>query len=149
MLTRNAAQLSRYAACLSLQTLGAGLILWQGLPIYRAFLSAQLPPTSRDSVYPWAVAAIVLIQTGYWPAVRLSVPFQGVARPVLGHIVQFVGRLALAFVSGFFAIIYYAGRATVDLTIDRQIVTVLVLFSMFCYSKELNRVGAAFNGPLP
>jgi hypothetical protein len=130
---------ARFWGCFAAQTAGAILLLWNGVPIYRSFLSGEKDPGHRILI--GALAIVGLIQPAYWTgrSVRLESP----ARVPIGHIVLFVGRLAFVFVGGVFSAVFYARPAAAELSLFRLLLLVCVLFSLFCYTLEVERLGKA------
>ena len=138
-----------YWYCLLLQSCGALIIFWHGLPIYRSFIAGKVPEhTPRMVVYTWGAIAIALIHLGYWRALRLRPPLPRQPMPLLGHTVQFLGRIGLVFVGGLFALVFFVRQSTLEFALDHKAVALITVFSMFCYSKELDRLGAGLNDPL-
>ena len=130
---------ARYWICFLLQTAGAVVLLWKGVPLYRNLLSGEPDPGNRLAL--WALAVIGLIQPAFWVARRIPLEPRGPLRPVLGHLVMFGGRLAFAFVSGVFSAVFYTRFGQLHAEPFRMAILVAILFSMFCYTLEMERLG--------
>lgn len=126
-----------------LQLFAAAIILWQGLPIYRALLAGNFDKAEMGFKL-WATLAIVIIQSCYWsrylhqelPVVR--------KRMLLGHITVFIARLNFIFASGIFSTIFYTQFDKVNFSIQGLILLFGILFSMFCVTFDAERIGKAF-----
>jgi hypothetical protein len=64
----------------------------------------------------------------------------------LRHIVLFVGRLSFIFGAALFTAVMYLRFPELERSIPRFAVLVAVLFSMFCYSLELEWLALQLNG---
>lgn len=90
------------------ESAGALMILWHGVPIYRRLLMGLSGRGVEASVVFWVCTATSLIQVGYW--VRLGCfPLPRLNRQqVLGHAIQFIGRLSFMFIGGMFSVVFFA-----------------------------------------
>lgn len=144
-----------YALLLLMQTLAAVIILTTMIPIYGAItigLGHQIRNLPESPVL--LVSALLLFHCTYWfrlLRVPASVAFHSLA---LSHVVLFSGRLSFIFGTSFFALVVYRfipalsdipdpGRFAV-----RFCVGLLILFSLYCYSTELERLGVALRPPV-
>ncbi len=129
----------KYWFLFGLQTLGAAIVIWKGVPFYRNFLSGDSGAGNQNRL--WAFAAITLIQPAYW-WVRNHMPEIGKknhSKIVLGHAVLFLGRLIFVFVGGLFSAVFYARQSELHFT-SGIFFLIALLFSMFCYTMELERI---------
>jgi hypothetical protein len=66
---------SWYFALFGVQTIGAVILLWNSVPLYRQVLA---DPTfeARGEHLPWGILSIALMQLGYWVSdrIRLALP---------------------------------------------------------------------------
>ncbi len=130
------------------QTLGAIVILSIGVPYYR---QALLRTEARQpiGIFLLVSTCVVVIQASYWlgfrgfPASRLG------GQPVFGHILIFVSRLCFVFVSSLFCVVYFVRFGEIDARPGGFVLLTFVLFSLFCYARELERLGTALLGPPP
>ena len=138
---------------LLLQTLAVLVILWSMLPIYREVWEHPghqlnyLPEPIR------LVAAPILFHFVYWFRL-LRVPIPAIkTNLLLSHIVPFLGRLSFIFGTSFFALLVYRHLPSLVAVTDpfdallRFIITFGILFSLYCYSIELERLGVALRPP--
>jgi hypothetical protein len=132
----------RYWFLLAVESAGALIILWRGVPIYRRILLGQIlesgPP---PNLVLWLLTGAALIQAGYWLNGPLELKIRSRPRLLLGHIALFLGRLNLIFVSGVFATIFFVLFEDVSFSAFNSTFLFVVLFSAFCYTRELERLG--------
>lgn len=140
---QNSARL--YPFLLAIEMAGAVTILWHGVPIYRSLLEKTFVEHVDGSVVAWAIAGIVLIQAAYWLSTFKVFPSLAVSPHVFaGHAIAFIARLNFVFVSGLFATLVYARGPEIEFVAWRALMLAAVLFSMFCFSLELERLAKLF-----
>jgi len=131
----------------SIQSTGAGIVLWQGLPLYRYLMVGVPEAVPQNPLTLWALLAVTLFQASFWPA-RAVPPVVGrTARPFLAHLILFAGRMTFVYVGGLFAVVFYVRHAELRFAPWRETLLLAVLFSMFCYTLELERIGRALLEP--
>jgi hypothetical protein len=131
-----------YPLLLAFEVAGAIIILWHGVPIYRSLLEGTFVQRTDFAVIAWASAGTLLIQAPYWISTLkvfrlLSVPGHVFA----GHVVTFLARLNFVFASGLFSAVVIVGAADLEFVPWRAALLAAVLFSMFCFTNELERLG--------
>lgn len=131
-----------YPVVFTLETIGAVLLAWQVLPIYREALAN---PTGYN-FDGTAIGAGVLIQVAYWIGYRLRPSIPRFVNVALGHIVLFAARLIFLLPTSIFSFLFIANRFTVQLSISRYLIIVFGLFSLFCYIRELEQLGNSLMG---
>ncbi|MFN3659255.1 MAG: hypothetical protein ACK4UO_18565 [Pseudolabrys sp.] len=143
-----------YALLLLMQTLAVVVLLAGTLPIYLELLAL---PGRQLAVMPQSpvllVAALLLFHCAYW--FRLTrVPI--VVRRhnlVLSHLVLFIARLSFIFGAAFFGLIAFRHLPSLAEVTDtfmlvmRLGAALIILFSLYCYSTELERLGQAIRPP--
>lgn len=142
-----------YELLLVMETLAVLIIMWSMLPLYRAIAASAghqigvLP----ESPIP-LVAALILFHCVYWYRL-LRVPVSMVRHSlVASHIILFLGRLSFIFGTSFFALIVYRHLPQLvvwnaTLLAMRLVASFFILFSLYCYSTELERLGVALRPP--
>jgi hypothetical protein len=130
----------RYAIFLSIELLGMAIILWDGLPIYRHLFSYEKILTLFDQAIMWC--AVALIQISYWYTVRHAPPFQLPQNAFIAHVVLFVSRLSFVFASSLFALVVYRNSDVLEAHLDRVVLLITVLFSVFCVARSLETLGS-------
>jgi hypothetical protein len=125
------------------QTIGGSIILWRGVPLYRKFIAGESADPPQWQLYAWAAVAFTLVHPAYWWMLGSTPPALSKPHPLLGHIVQFLGRAAFIFVAGMFGTIFYVRFGDLGLAWWRYAFVLTMLFTMFCVSRTMERVGAA------
>lgn len=137
-----------YAILLLLQTLGIAIILWEGIPIYRRIVAGAAGQHVDSGALALAALAVGLVQGAYWLRLAL-VPGLKLPRNIfLSHLAVFVGRISFIFGTALFSTVLYYRLPELQLSFLRLVILVAVLFSMFCYALELERLGTALSGEL-
>jgi hypothetical protein len=136
-----------YLLLLALEASGAGIIIWHGLPLYRSLLSVAGYQQADGGIIIWAIGAVVLIQASYWVSTFKVFPALSVRRHVFaGHAVLFLARLNFVFVSSLFAVVVFSRPVDLEFVAWRAATLLAVLFSMFCFTLELERLGKRLRG---
>ena len=118
---------------------GIGLILWNGVPIFRELIHLRQTATFNDQVL-WLIA-VVLIQFSYWMCLRFDPPFAIAQRPLASHIVLFISRLVFIFAGSVFSLVIYRYSDALELHFFRSFLAMIVLFSIFCFTRHLEKIG--------
>lgn len=145
-----------YFGLLAIQTGAAIMLVWTMFPVFRT-MSAHLGQVPQLS--PWidvaAASAALVLHCAYWTRYRhvsVAVPFHSA---LLGHIVVFIGRASFFFGSAFFSLIFFrhvpeiVSFPSLWQAFFRGVGLLWVLFALFCYSLELDRLGRAIEAPPP
>jgi hypothetical protein len=130
------------------ESLGALIILWFGVPIYRRLFMGVTNEQAGASVFFWASIGVTVIQVSYWIRLRCFPPPRFSRQLVLGHAIQFLGRLSFVFIGGMFGVVFFTRFQQLEFSIWKVSVLLAVLFSMFCYALDLDRLGKAFSEAL-
>jgi hypothetical protein len=139
-----------YLALLAVQIAGAMFLITTVLPDFRQlalYPGEQLPYLRGDDFA--LIVALVVMQSAYWYRLqRVPIPFQG-SRIVLSHILLFLGRLSFIFGGALFAVVFFRHVPVLGLSADtlllarRGLLLAGMLFALFCFTFELERLGAA------
>jgi hypothetical protein len=139
-----------YLLLLSIQLTGALFVILEGLPEFRQLVShpgEQLPPTRYDN--PATPVMILAMQAAYWYRLRrVPIPSRQ-SNIVLNHLFLFLGRLAFIFGGSLFAVVFFRHLPEINQGADiwlmwrRGLQLVASLFSLFCVTLELERLGRA------
>ena len=125
------------------QTIGDATILSHAIPIFRRLVSSELYEKTPPRILVFGVLGVILIQVCYWldqhwfPTLRLG------HNALLGHIILFLARLNFIFASALFSAVYLVRFKELDISLWRFVLLSSVLFSIFCYTLELERFGRA------
>lgn len=134
-----------YPFLLAIEVAGAVTILWHGIPIYRSLLAKTFVEHADNSAVEWAIVGIVLIQAPYWLSTFKVFPSLAVSPHIfVGHALAFLSRLNFVFVGGLFASLVYARGPEIEFVPWRALMLAAALFSMFCFSFELERLSRLF-----
>jgi hypothetical protein len=151
-------QASRWAAAytglLVLQTAAASCLSWMILPIFRRMISRLGEPQDFEL---WRLATVmgrvIVLQVCYWvrlQRVPIYVPFQNV---LIGHLLLFSSRASFFFGGAFFSVIFFrhvpelGALPPLGQGFAQALAIIAILFALFCYSLELERLGKAIEGP--
>ena len=139
--TRRGSQTAWYVAFFAIQTAGIAIILWQGVPLLRLILNDPGPQHAQTEHFLWGIVGIALVQGAYW--LRLVfVNMPPVKRHILlGHLVLLAARLSFVFGGAVFGAVFYIRAPQLSFTAWRVALLVAILFSVFCYTRELERLG--------
>ena len=143
-----------YALLIVMETLAALVILTGVIPIYGAILAAPGHPLTALPQSPvLLVAAVALFQCVYWFRI-LRVPV-AVRRHslVLSHLTLFASRLSFVFGTALFVLIIVRhipalqtqskALPSATILVARAVGVLVIMFSLYCYSTELERLGLA------
>lgn len=143
-----------YGILLSLQSFCAAFLLYY---IHLVFRVVSEKPGELHSlptiILLQVVAAVVIAQACYWTRLRhLPIPAT-IHSPVLGHLLAFTGRLTSIFGGALFSIYFLRQLPALErLSLDagllwRCFLVFAILFAIYCYTLELERLGAACQAP--
>jgi hypothetical protein len=125
------------------QTIGDGTILSHLIPLFRRLVTSGIVEKAPPTKFVLAAFAITLIQICYWlnqywfPTLRLNF------NPILGHLILFLSRLNFIFAAGVFSAVYLVRFNELDISFWGSVLLSTILFSIFCYTLELERLGRA------
>ena len=135
----------RYPILFGLQTLGAAIFLWNAVPHYRHVLADPAGHEARPETLVWSLSAVALIQLGYWINYFVRPPLPRLRNALLGHIVQFLGRMGFVLATSVFGFVFITQKPGFHMPPFRYVVTIVVLFAVFCYQRELDALGKALS----
>jgi hypothetical protein len=82
-----------YFALFGMQTIGAVVLIWTALLVYREVLA---DPVSHEP-HRWAIvgslSSIALMQIAYWVSYRVRPPLPQLQSALLGHVILFLARM--------------------------------------------------------
>src|SRR6266699_1135253 len=123
---------------------GALMILWNGVPIHQRLLMGHTAQQANPRIFVLGAVAVILIQSTYWIRLRCFPPLRFKRQLVLGHAIQFLWRLGFVFIGGMFSVVFFTRFKELEFSIWKVLFLLAVLFSLFCYTLELERLGKAF-----
>jgi hypothetical protein len=141
---------SRYFFLFAIQTIGAVILFWYAVPLFRQVLLDPGGHVARSENLVWSLSAIALMQVGYWLRHRLHMPPPQLLRNALvGYIVLFVARMSFVLATSVFGFVFIVRRPELQIPASRYFIVIIALFALFCYTQELERLGRALIGPDP
>jgi hypothetical protein len=92
----------------------------------------------------WALSSIALMQVAYWVSHRVRPPLPQFTNAPIGHAVLFLARIGFVLPTSFFGFVFVAQRPEFEISAFQYLVILLGLFSLYCYVRDLERLGRAF-----
>jgi hypothetical protein len=143
-LAQSALGRSSFFALFGTQTIGAIFLICTGLLVYREVLA---DPVSHET-HPWAIvgslSSIALMQICYWVSYRVRPPLPQFQNALLGHAILFLARMIYVLPTSIFGFVFIAQRPEFEIPVYQCLVLLLGLFALFCYVRELERLGRVF-----
>ena len=130
-----------YPLMLAVETLGTVVLYWKGVILYQAVVASPATHQAQIGTLLWSIPAIALIQVGYWICYLVRPALPPFTSTVLGHVVLFLSRMSFLLAAAIFSFVFIAPKAEFYMPAFRYGLVVAGLFSLFCYSLELERLG--------
>lgn len=135
---------------LAIQTVAASIVVWDMFPVFQSVIRniGQPQPLPSETVMI-ATGATLLMQVCYWTRycrLPLGVPFRNA---VAGHLMLFASRASFFFAAALFSAIFFRHVPQLDAlpptgqALAKAAGMMLLLFALYCYSLELERIGKA------
>jgi ABC-type xylose transport system permease subunit len=127
---------------LATQTLGSGVIIWVGLPIFQHLNSAE-SGGATPRVFAIALAAVAVMQAAYWPAHALKqrLHFRFRRNALWGHVLISMGEFSLFFMAALVTVALFAQFRGMQHPLWKSGLLVLGLFAVSCYKYQLMSLG--------
>ena len=125
------------------QTIGDATILSQLIPLLRELITSGFGEKTLPEINVLAVLAVIIIQVCYWLDQHWFATLRLRYIPVLGNVIMFLARLNFIFAGATFSAVYLVRFKEVQMSPLGFVLLSAVLFSMFCYTLELERLGGA------
>jgi hypothetical protein len=132
-----------YAIYFLIEIAGIVLIMWDGVPLFRHLIRFERVATPVDANI--MLIAVVLVQATYWAYLRHDPPFGLSRQQFIGHVFLLLSRLIFIFASGVFSLVIYRYPELFDFSFYKSSMLLAVLFSVFCFSRHLERIGNLLN----
>lgn len=136
-----------YMLLFAVQCVGAAMIAGIVIPVYREALARPGDYSPKAANIAWSVAAMVLMQAGFWARRRLRPQPPAFRNVVLGHLILFSGRMSFVLATSIFAFIFITRRPELQFAVPGYLVALLALFCWFCFTQDLQRLGHIMIGP--
>ncbi len=86
------------------------------------------------------------MQAGYWISHRVNSPVPQYANALIGNVILFLARMSFVFATSVFGFVFITQKPGFHIPAFRYVVTLVGLFSLYCYVQDLERLGRAFVG---
>jgi hypothetical protein len=137
---------SRYLFLFAVQTIGATILFWYAVPLFRQVLLDPGGHVPRTENLVWSLSAITLMQAGYWIRHRLRPALPQFRNALVGYIVLFVARMSFVLATSVFGFVFIVRRPELQIPASRYFLVIIALFALFCYTQELEQLGRACIG---
>ena len=131
----------RFSALFGAQTIGSAFLYWTGLLLYRQVLADPASHETHNWTLVWVLSSIALMQTAYWVSYHVRPPLPRFGNALLGHAILFVARMGFVLPTSLFGFVFVQQRLEFEISIFECLVIVVGLFSLYCYARELERLG--------
>ena len=101
---------SRYFFLFAMQTMGAGILFWFTVPLFRQVLLDPGSHVPRTANLIWSLSAITLMQAGFWIRHRLRPSLPQLRNALVGYIVLFVARMSFVLATAIFGFVFIVRR---------------------------------------
>ncbi|HZZ24195.1 MAG TPA: hypothetical protein VFE60_17140 [Roseiarcus sp.] len=120
-----------YFALFGVQTIGAVVLIWTGLFLYRQVLA---DPSHEPELWPivGSLSSIAVMQICYWVSYRVRPPLPRFQNAPLGHLILFLGRMIYVLPTSVFGFVFVAQRPEFEIPVFRCLVLLLGLFALSC-----------------
>src|SRR5271166_1517829 len=125
------------------QTIGDGTILSHLIPIFRRLVTSGLDEKPPTKILVLATLGLIIMQVCYWLDQYWFATLRLGYNPLLGHLILFLSRLNFIFAGAVFSAVYLVRFNELDISFWGFLILSIVLFSIFCYTLELERIGRA------
>jgi hypothetical protein len=133
-----------YFALFGMQTIGAVVLFWTGLLVYREVLADPTKHERHPCAMVGSLSSIALMQIAYWVSYRVRPPLPQLQNALFGHAILFLARMVYVLPTAIFGFVFVAQRPEFDIPVYQCLVLLLGLFALFCYVRELERLGRIF-----
>jgi hypothetical protein len=140
---------SRYFFLFAIQTIGAAVLFWYVVPLFRQVLLDPGSHVLRTENLVWSSSAIMLMQAGYWIRHQLRPALPQLRNALVGYILLFVARMSFVLATSVFGFVFVVRRPEFQIPTSRYFILIIGLFALFCYTQELEQLGRAWIGPDP
>jgi hypothetical protein len=125
------------------QTIGDAAILSLLIPLFRRLVTSghyeKIPP----EIFVFAALGVIIIQVCYWLGQHWFVTLRLGHNSLPGHLILFLSRLNFIFAGAVFSAVCLVRFNELDISVWGFVFLFTVLFSIFCYTLELERLGRA------
>ena len=84
------------------------------------------------------------MQIAYWVSYHVDPPLPQFNNALIGHAILFLARMSFVLSTSVFGFVFVAQRPEFEIHIFEYLVILLGLFSLYCYVRDLERLGRVF-----
>ena len=125
------------------QTIGDTTILSHLIPLFRQLVTSGLHEKTPPKILVFASLGVITIQVCYWLDQNWFTTLRLGHNSLLGHVILFLSRLNFIFAAAVFSAVYLVRFNELEISLWGFVLLSGVLFSIFCYTLELERLGRA------
>jgi hypothetical protein len=125
------------------QTIGDWTILSHLIPLFRRLVTSGIAEKAPPKIIAVALFAVTMIQICYWLHQHWFPTLRQDCNPLLGHVILFLSRLNFIFAGAVFSAVFFVRFNELNISLWGSFLLFTVLFSIFCYTLELERLGRA------
>jgi hypothetical protein len=119
------------------------MILSHLIPLFRRLVTSGLDEKLPPKIIVFAALGVAIAQVCYWVDQHWFATLRLGYNPLLGHVVLFLSRLNFVFAGAVFSAVCLVRFNELEISILGLVLSSAVLFSIFCYTLELERIGRA------
>lgn len=131
-----------YACASMVMLFAAGATFWKGRAIYRHLYLHQTTTSMADLIV--ILVSIAVIQIAYWSVLHAPPPFAIRRNPFIAHIILFLSRVSFMLAGALFSIVVLVRLEDLQIRPRALLTFVAVLFTIYCFSRWVERIGNAF-----
>lgn len=139
-----------YLALLTVQTAASTVLFFAVFPLFQKVIQQSGQPQVLDPFTAISsMAAVLLIQICYWARYCYVPIWVPVSSAVVGHLLLFASRVSFFFGGALFSAIFFRHVPQLETlppfgqSVVKGCGVMVLLFTVFCYSLELERLGRA------
>ena len=140
--------LSRHCVLVALQAVAVAMLYAVAVPVFVDLLSHLGEATDLETSSVAAILGLAAMQQACYWLRRNEGPMRWPGRnAVVSHLFRFASRTSFFFGGALFSSVFYRHLPQLEMlppigqTAGKVILVLLVLFSLFCFSLELDRIG--------
>ena len=145
--------LKHYLLLFVAQSVCAAVLISQCPSIYSGLLrNPGNPQHFQGQTMALIALSAVVMQSAYWYRVfNIPLPVEN-KRVVTGHVILFIGRLLFIVATSLFSVVLYRHMPEIEFArnwstiLSHGVLLLAMLFSLYCYTAELERLGVALRG---
>ena len=125
------------------QIIGDATIVSHLVPLFRRLVTSGLDEKPSPKTFVFAALGVTIIQVCYWLGQHWFATLRLRYILLLGHVILFLSRLNFIFAGAVFSAVYLVRFYEAQISPFGFVWLSAVLFSIFCYTLELERLGRA------